>query len=104
MAFRAIQSNNRYRYAYPAAAYRSDQVAAGRDFGYGHSGGGYGHDDGYGHSSGGYGYPSYGSSSTYGYKEECPGISIALLIVSLGGIGRGWPLLVAQKPSNYMDF
>ena len=69
--------------------------------GYGHSGGGYGHSSGgYGHSSvgyghggggygGGYGYgePSYASYSGGGYgKMDCPGIPIALLLITLLGI------------------
>ena len=65
--------------------------------GYGHSGGGYGHSSGgYGHSGGGYGHgggggygygePSYASySGGYG-KMECPGIPIALLLITLLGI------------------
>ena len=76
--------------------------------GYGHSGGGYGHSSGgYGHSSGGYGHssvgyghggggygggygygePSYASYSGGGYgKMDCPGIPIALLLITLLGI------------------
>ena len=67
------------------------------DGGFGHSGGGYGHSSGgYGHSGGdyghgggggyGYGEPSYASySGGYG-KMECPGIPIALLLITLLGI------------------
>ena len=69
--------------------------------GYGHPGGGYGHSSiGYGHSSGGYGHggggygggygygePSYASYSGGGYgKMDCPGIPIALLLITLLGI------------------
>ena len=58
--------------------------------GYGHSGGGYGHGGGgYGGGGGGYGYgePSYASYSGGGYgKVECPGIPIALLLITLLGI------------------
>ena len=69
--------------------------------GYGHSGGGYGHSGGgYGHSGGGYGHgggsygggygygePSYASYSGGGYgKMDCPGIPIALLLITLLGI------------------
>ena len=65
--------------------------------GYGHSGGGYGHSGGgYGHSGGGYSSPSYGgygysSGSVYGShsgygKMDCPGIPIALLLITLLGI------------------
>ena len=57
---------------------------------YGHSGGGYGHGGGgYGGGGGGYGYgePSYASYSGGGYgKVECPGIPIALLLITLLGI------------------
>ena len=64
--------------------------------GYGHSGGGgYGHSDSYGHDIGyhdsGYGHDSYGHSygaSYGGYgKMDCPGIPIALLLITLLGIG-----------------
>ena len=56
--------------------------------GYGHSGGGYGHGGG-GYGGGGYGYgePSYASYSGGGYgKVDCPGIPIALLLITLLGI------------------
>ena len=65
----------------------------GHDTSYGHSGGGtYGHSDSYGHDIGydsGYGHDSYSHGASYGGygKMDCPGIPIALLLITLLGIG-----------------
>ena len=85
-------------YGHSGSSYGHSGGSAGHSGGgYGHSGGGYGHSSGgYGHSGGGYGHgggggygygePSYASySGGYG-KMECPGIPIALLLITLLGI------------------
>jgi len=60
----------------PMPSYRSDH--------YGHSG--YDHSGHSGHS--GYGHDTGYSSHGYGYKEEdCPGIPVSLLMLTLGGLG-----------------
>ena len=98
--------SDQYGYSPAQTGYSSSQSGAGgfsdRDGGYGHSGGGYsggGHSGGGGYgdsgggyspspSYGGYGHSSgavYGSHSGYG-KMDCPGIPIALLLITLLGV------------------
>ena len=61
----------------PMPSYRSDH--------YGHSS--YDHSGHSGHS--GYGHDTGYSSHGYGYKEEdCPGIPVSLLMLTLGGLGK----------------
>ena len=94
-------------YGHDSGGYQSHDSGygkSGHDISYGHSGGGT-----YGHSGGGsYGHETYGHSDSYGQdigyhdsgyghsygasyggygKMDCPGIPIALLLITLLGIG-----------------
>ena len=103
-----MDGSSGYARAYPRSSGYGGTSYGHSSPGYGHSGGGYGHSgSGYGHSSGGYGHssvgyghggggygggygygePSYASYSGGGYgKMDCPGIPIALLLITLLGI------------------
>jgi hypothetical protein len=72
---------------YSSGGHSSGYGGGGHSSGYGgHGGSDYGGHggSGYGHASSGYGYHASGGH----YKNHCPGIPIALLLITLAGIGK----------------